>query len=288
MKKLVAFLTSKTFLANVILAGLFFVLVFLGLKWWLGYTTHHGEKIPVPELNGYTLSEAEEELAKLALSYRVIDSSEYNPELPLGSVVAQYPLAGSHVKESREILLTINPFVAKKIELPNVIEKTLRRAVYDLESKGFQVGELIYKPDIAKDVILELQFQNETVEPGARFEKGTVIDLIVGSGLSKHRVSVPYLKFLTIDEAEFKIKSNSLNLGLIQFDEDITDSATALVYKQSPKASHKPVLRMGAIIDIWLTNDSTKIENDSLQFMYPGMDIDSIRTNLETDTTFTP
>ena len=288
MKKLIAFLTSKTFFANLILAALFFVLLFLGIKWWLGYTTHHGEKIPVPELAGYTLNEADDELAKLALRYRVIDSSEYNPDLPLGSVVAQYPLAGSHVKESREILLTINPFVAKKIELPNVIEKTLRRAVYDLESKGFQVGELIYKPDIAKDVILALQFNNEPVEPGTRFPKGTLIDLIVGSGLSKERVSVPYLKFLSLEEAESKIKSNSLNLGLVLFDEEVTDSTTAMVYKQSPKASHKPVLRMGAIIDLWLTNDSTKIENDSLQFMYPGMDIDSIRFYLETDTTITP
>ena len=271
-----------------ILAVLFFLVVLFGLRAWLYSLTNHGQKIPVPELTGYTLAEAEELLDSKELSFKVIDSSEFNPKLPLGSVVAQYPLAGANVKENREILLTINPFSIRKIEVPNVLEKTLRRAVYDLESKGFAIGQLIYKPDIAKDVILGLQLNDEPIEPGEKFIKGTVIDLIVGSGLGKERVFVPYLKWLTLDKADIKIKSHSLNVGLVIYDEEITDSAAALVYKQSPAPTHKPKLRMGDYIDLWLTNDSTKIPNDSLQFQYPGMDIDSIHTYLETDSTDTP
>ena len=285
MKKILAFLTSKTFLANAVLGGLFIVLLIWGTQLWLKAFTHHGEKIAVPDLNGLNLADAAELLSSRELHYTVIDSSEFNPEIPLGAVVDQYPKAGSEVKSERHILLTINPFTVRKIELPNIIDKTLRRAVYDLESKGFKVGALIYKPDLAKDVILGMLKNDKPVQPGDKFIKGTVIDLLVGSGLGDERIAVPYLKWLSFEEAETKLLSHSLNLGLVIYDEEVTDTTAALVYRQSPQPSHDPVLRLGTTIDIWLTNDSTKIPNDSLQFKYPNMDVDSIRTYFEQDST---
>lgn len=285
MKKLLAFLTSKTFAANLVLGLVFLVVLFFGLKAWLSATTHHGEKLTVPDLTGLTLEEADESLSETDLRYRVIDSAEYNPDIALGAILEQHPQAGNQVKSNREVLLTINPFVVRKIEVPNIIDKTLRRAVYDLESKGFKVGELIYKPDLAKDVILGFKIGAEEIKPGDKFEKGTTIDLVVGSGLGDERVPVPYLKWLTAEKAELKLLENSLNLGLILYDEEILDSASALVFRQSPEPSHIPKLRLGTTIDIWLTNDSTKIPNDSLSYQYPNMDLDSIRAYFAQDTT---
>ncbi len=285
MKKILAFISSKTFFANLALSGVLAVIIFFGLKAWLNATTHHGEKLTVPELYGVTLEEASSILADQELEFKVIDSAEFNPKMPLGAVLEQYPKAGDAVKSERQILLTINPFTVRKIEVPNIIDKTLRRAVYDLQSKGFEVGELIYKPDIAKDVILALKRGEEDVAPGDKFIKGTVIDLIVGSGLGNERIPVPYLKWLSLEKAEKKLLSNSLNLGLVLFDEEVEDSTTAVVYRQSPNPSHEPRLRLGTTVDIWLTNDSTKVPNDSLAFQYPNMDVDSIRAYFEADTT---
>jgi hypothetical protein len=283
MKKFLAFITSKTFFANLALAGIFFIALIWGVQAWLKATTHHGEMIIVPDLYSYTLTDAESLLIAQNLSYKVIDSAEFNPKMPLGSILEQYPKAGDAVKSERKILLTINPFTVRKIEVPHIIDKTLRRAVYDLESKGFEVGELVYKPDIAKDVVLGLMHGEEEIQPGEKFIKGTVIDLLVGSGLGNERMPVPYLKWLTLEKAESKLLSNSLNLGLVLFDEEVQDSATALVYRQSPSPSHEPRLRLGTTVDIWLTNDSTKVPNDSLAFQYPGMDLDSIRVYFEGD-----
>lgn len=284
MKKILAFLTSKTFFANMALALLFFVLIIWGVQAWLKATTNHGEQIIVPELYRLTLDEAESLLNDRGLNYKVIDSAEFNPKIPLGAVMEQYPKAGNAVKSERQILLTINPFTVRKIEVPNIIDKTLRRAVYDLESKGFEIGELIYKPDIAKDVILGMLHEEQEIQPGEKFIKGTTIDLIIGSGLGNERIPVPYLKGLTLEKAETKLLSNSLNIGLVLFDEDIQDSLTAKVYKQSPNPSRDPRLRLGTTVDIWLTNDSTKVPNDSLAFQYPDMDLDSIRIYFEGDT----
>lgn len=266
MKQFLAFLKSKTFFTNAALGIIFLVFVFLGLQWWLKNYTHHGEKIEVPDLSGLSLRATENLLTEKNLTFLVIDSSAYNPNVPLGVVVDQYPLAGSFVKSEREILLSINPFTVKKIEVPNVIDKTLRRAIYDLESKGFKVGNLIYKPDLAKDVVLGLQKNGQQINPGEKYVLGTALDLLVGTGLGDERTSVPMLLGLNAQQAEDELVAHSLNIGVKLFDDDVTDSLSAKIYKQAPIATHEPKLRLGTTVDVWLTNDSTKIQIDSLFF----------------------
>ena len=101
-------------------------------------------------------------------------------------------------------------------------------------------------------------------------EPGTVVDLIVGKGLSNERIRVPYLKFLTLEEAQMKLSLASLNMGVVFFDEEVEDSSSAVIYKQAPRATKVPKLKLGSDVDLWLTNDHTKIENDSLLFVIPS------------------
>ncbi len=284
MSKISAFLTSKTFFANLALAVLSMLLLIFIVNMVLRVVTNHGDAVAVPDISGMSLEEAQQVLTENDLEFEVLDSAVFNPDLPLGSVVNQFPLGGARVKEGRVVLLTINPFVVAKVEVPNVVDKTMRRAVYDLQSKGFLVGQLIYKPDIAKDVVLGLEINGQLIMPGEKYIKGTIVDLILGSGLGDVRLETPYLKFLTLQQAEEKLHKNQLYLGVALFDEEVTDSASAVVYKQSPSPSHVQNLRLGALIDIWLTNDYTKIVNDSLEFKNSRFDGDSLQRYFEADT----
>lgn len=269
MSKLFRFLTSKTFLINVIIAIIaFFVFLWL-ITFGLNQFTKHGEYINVPDLTSVTIENAQDMLEEADLSYEVIDSAVFNGLYPPFAVIEQFPRANSEVKSGRVIKLTINPGKPRKIELPNVVEKTTRRAIHYLESKGLKSGELIYVPDIARDRVLGLRVGDEEVEPGTMLEPGTVVDLIVGKGLSNERIKVPYLKFLTLEEAQIKLSLASLNMGVIFFDEEVEDSASAVIYKQAPRATKVPKLKLGSDVDLWLTNDYTKIENDSLLFVTP-------------------
>jgi len=258
-------------LVNVILAIVVFFLFIWGIRVSLDVYTHHGEKISVPNLAAMPLNEAADALKEADLAYKVIDSAAYNSLFPPLSVIEQFPLANADVKSGRVIKLTINPAQPRKIELPNIVEKTTRRAIHYLESRGLKSGELIYVPDIARDRVLGLRIGEEEVEPGIMLEPGTVVDLIVGKGLSNEKVKVPYLKFLTLDEAQTELSLASLNVGILFFDDDIEDSATAVVYKHSPRASKTPILKLGSDVDLWLTNDLSIIENDSLEFK-PALD----------------
>jgi beta-lactam-binding protein with PASTA domain len=264
--KLFHFLKSKTFFANLIIAVLLITGLFFGLNYFLASYSRHGENIKVAELNSLALSEVESLLSSKGLSYEVIDSSEYDPKFPMGSVVAQYPEAGSSVKVGRSIRITINPFKPRKIEMPMLVEKTKRRAIYDLESKGFVVGNLIYVPYIGKDVVIEVKIGDRSIMPGEKLSKGTIIDLVLGQGLSDELIPSPYLRWKTLDEAREYLLSRSLNLGSIIYDELITDTAAALVYRQNPSPTIIPHIQMGREIDLWLTNDYTKIAKDSLDF----------------------
>tara|TARA_B100001115_G_C15845542_1_gene425771 strand:- start:230 stop:1078 length:849 start_codon:yes stop_codon:yes gene_type:complete len=264
--KLLRFLVSKTFFVNLIIMAL----VSAGLIWLLNYSldryTEHGISVQVPDLSGLALTEVETTLSEKKLSFAIIDSAEYDPSFPRGSVISQYPDAGSQVKTGRELKLTINPFFPRKVELPDLIEKTKRRAIYDLESKGFKVGELKYRPYIGKDVVIDVLIDERSLMPGTKLKKGTTVDLVLGMGLSDDLVRSPYLRWKSLAEAEEYIQLRSFNLGSVIYDEEITDSATALVYRQNPAPSKEPSIRMGREIDIWLTNDYTKIVNDSLEF----------------------
>ena len=146
------FLKSKSFFIQIAIAvaGIF-LLVFI-LKWWLGYTTNHEQKIQVPNLNKMSLTDVETTLKELNLDFLVIDSASYNPKYPKKSVIEQTPESGDFVKEKRKIYLTLNPSKYRDITIPDLNGQSKRQAITQLQSIGFKIGEFFYIPDIGKDV----------------------------------------------------------------------------------------------------------------------------------------
>lgn len=281
--KLFRFLKSKTFWANLVVAIIVCVLIFWGVNAWLDSYTRHGENVKVPTLTRLSYQEALEKLEEQELIGEILDTSEFTTEYPRGSVIEQYPEAGSLVKEGRSIRLTINPGKPRKIEMPQLIEKTKRRAIYDLESKGFEVGELSYVPYIGKDVVVDLKVNGKSVKEKEKFDKGTVVNLVLGQGLGDTKIKMPYLRFLTLEEAKDLLLETSLNLGSVGYDPDLQDTSLALVYKQYPNPSLKASVSVGAEVDIWLTDDYTKIPNDSLKYRHPEI-VDSLTNDIDTTT----
>ncbi len=179
---LIKFLVSKTFFKQVALAIVaIVVIVFLALK-WLDSTTNNGEFQTVPNLTGKSLKVAEIELEKENLVLVVQDSANYNPKHPRFSVIEQDPKPKSKVKENRKIYVTLNPSGYRKVLVPDVTQRTLRQVQPALEALGFKIGKLTYVDNIAKDVVLNLQFKGKSIAPNKKLPKTTVIDLVLGNG----------------------------------------------------------------------------------------------------------
>ena len=177
------FLKSKSFFKQVAIAiiGLF-VFIFV-LKYWLGFSTNHDQKIQVPNLHKMSLQEVEKKLNELNLDFIVIDSSSYNPNYPKKSVIEQSPETGDFVKEKRKIYLTLNPSKYRDVTIPDLNGKTKRQAVSQLRAKGLNVGSnFTYVNDIGKNVVRGLRYKGKVLNHGDKLPLNSIVDLVLGDG----------------------------------------------------------------------------------------------------------
>ncbi|WP_303318088.1 PASTA domain-containing protein [Flavivirga abyssicola] len=176
------FLTSKTFLKQILLALVaVFVLCFIMLQ-WLKSSTNHGDFETVPNLTGKSISVANIELKENNLVMQIQDSANFNPDYPKFSVIEQEPPAGTKVKENRKIYLTLNPSGYRKIQVPNLKERTFRQAKPMLEALGFHVGKITYENNIGKDLVLKMSYKGKSIKEGDKLAKTSKIDLVLGNG----------------------------------------------------------------------------------------------------------
>ena len=183
------FLFSRTFLIQLVLAVLALILLAFIVLEWLEFSTNQDQEISVPDLQSLALDEVDERLAELDLRREILVSANYNPDYPPYTVIDQVPRAGKKVKENRKIYLTLNPSGFRKVEIPeNLIRRTRRQVEPTLRSLGFEIGTITYKPDVGKDVVLEMRHKGELVEPGMKLMKTSTIDLVLGDGSGRYGV----------------------------------------------------------------------------------------------------
>ena len=221
---------------------------------WLKYIdfyTLHDEHIVLPDFYGVHIQDLDSVCQELDLRYIIIDSV-FNKKVEKGTILEQDPIAGTNVKENRRVYFTINALQNKIVTFPYITDLSLRQAVRKLENLGLVVGELEYKPDLAKNVVLNQKVRGIKIKAGQELFVGTTVDLVIGSGLSDKTTSIPNLLGLNLQKAQTEIKVASLNFGAVIFDEGITDSASAVVYRQNPKVNEKRKIKLGTSIDIYL------------------------------------
>jgi beta-lactam-binding protein with PASTA domain len=214
-----------------------------------------------------------EQTAKLAkksrLRYQVIDSI-YTTIVPRGCVAEQNPKPGFKVKKWRNIVLTINAFHPEMVAMPNLVDLPKRQAILLIESSGLEIGLLRYKPDLSIDVVIDQLYNGKNIAEGDSLQKGSVIDLVLGKGLSNQRTPVPDLLGMHLDPAKNKIFVSSLNLGTYVYDNTIVneaDTLNAFVYKQNPEFRNDASLQLGSAIYLWLTVDSAKLKVSSAKIV---------------------
>ncbi|MDA7794539.1 PASTA domain-containing protein [Flavobacteriales bacterium] len=253
------FLLTKIFYKNIFYSIGFVVILIVSVLIFLRFYTRHDKLIELPDLQGLNIYEADSVLQSYSLNYVVIDSV-FNIEIPPLSVIDQNPKAGSSVKENRRIYLTIVSKKKKEVQLPNLVDLTLRRAISKLKSIGLSVGNLSFVPDMAKNVVLTQSVNGKEVDSGTFLTVGSTVDLVIGNGLSDVMVNLPNLNGLTKEDAEILLQMNSINLGLVLYDDNVKDSSLAVVYRQRPTASENKMINLGRNVDIYLKSPNSNEE----------------------------
>ncbi len=260
------FLISKKFLIHVASAVGVIVAILIATFISLNIYTHHGENYATPDFSGLTETQFINLVQQKKLRYKIIDSVHISEMTP-GVVVEQTPKPGSKVKENRTIFFTINAFSAEQVPMPQLVDFSLRNAQVTLESYGIRVGKLIYIPSEYTQLVLGQQYKGKPIEPGTLIAKGSIIDLLVGQGLSSEKTEVPDLFGMTLEEAKVLLQSNSLNVDAVIYDDSIPsqkDSLRAFIWKQLPDIESGKKMRLGSSLDVWLTIDSIKLLPDTI------------------------
>ena len=263
------FIFSKIFLKHLGLAiALFTGLILLTLL-SLNIYTRHGQSRPVPDFFGLTLEQTDSLAQKHKMRYHIIDSV-FTSLVPRGCIAEQNPKPGFRVKKWRNISLTINAFRPEMVAMPDLVDLPLNQAMAMIHNSGLQMGELSYKPDISVNMVLNQRLNGKDIAAGDSIQKESVIDLVLGKGLSNQRSLVPDLVGMNLESARNNILSSSLNLGTYIFDNTIItaeDSTDAFVYRQNPEYNEENTLQLGSSIYLWLTVDSLKLPVDSTLLM---------------------
>lgn len=250
------FISRKPLWVHILLAiALVFSLLFIFL-WSLGFVTKHGKTLTIPSVTGSSLSAAEKLLEERGFDIEIQDSIFVDTAAPL-SVLRQFPEADAVVKENRTVYLTISRAVAPTIDMPNLEGVSFRNAEMVLRQYGLRLGDTVFRPDFAKNSVLEQQYNDQRIKPGTKIRMGSEIVLVLGSGLGQDEFSVPDMFGLTFSDARAYLEGNGLNLGAPVFDADVRDSSNAYVYRQSPQrfTDDRRInrIRQGQSIDLWLS-----------------------------------
>lgn len=192
--------------------------------------TKYNEGVTVPDVTRVSLEEAEEMLTSIGLRFEVADRRA-NSAFPANYVIDQTPSASILVKPNRKVYLTVNAAVRPTVEVPNVVNLSLRNAQVQLQNYGLGVGSISYESSRFKNVVLR-----QSVNQGNIVDRGTTIDLVVSDGLGDKIVEIPEIVGLRLPDAQLKIREAGLRVGEIRF-QPVKEIAPNVVLDYTPKVS---------------------------------------------------
>jgi len=227
---------------------------------YLPVTSHHGESITVPNIVGLVYDDLDEFLTDRNFRFEVNEDSGYNSSYPALAVLKQYPEPGQKVKENRKIFLTLNALNPPKIRIPKLIDGSLNNAERVLESYGLIRGELIYEADPARNAVLDLLYNGESIEEGTLIAKGSTIDLVIGDGVGKVIFEMPDAKGMDLEEAKILILGSNLEVGEINYVE-APEEVPGTVISQSPKP--EVMVRIGRSVNLWVAGKAPPQEQQN-------------------------
>ena len=243
---------------NLLGAVLFLAVLAVGASISLSLITRHGQTVTTPDFTNLSVTEARQLAQENDVSVKVVDSV-FVRRLNGGVVYRQNPKAGSTVKKGRNIFLTINSVVPRKVVMPNLLGYSVTEARSELQNRGLNLGQLNYVKDIATNTVLAQYVDRKEVKAGDLVVSGSTVDLRVGVSSDDNQTSVPRLIGMKYVPAVDALHDRFLNLGRARFDEDIrsyADSMNAVVYKQDAEGAARS---LGTPINIYLTLDSAKL-----------------------------
>ena len=241
-------------IAGLVLALAFFFFFLLSLDWITG----HGKSASVPSVNGKSYEEANKILRKAGFDVEIQDSIYADTLKPM-MVMKQIPEADEVVKTNRTVYLIVSRAVPPFVEMPNLKGYSLRNATMILENLDLKLGDTTFRPDFAKNAVLEQLYNGAEIKPGTQIRKGSLISFVLGDGVGNREFAVPVIVGMKFGNAKAMLEEAGLGIGAVVTDENVSDTINAYIYWQNPPRfdDEKRLLRIrsGQLMDVKLQAD---------------------------------
>lgn len=227
----IQFITTRRFLKHLALSILLFIVIAWITLTILKFYTRHDQVAVTPNYIGLTMDQVNSLETSNDFELVIVDSIYDYTKKP-GSIISQDPLPQTKVKPGRAIYLSLVSFMPEQVSMPELVDLSLRRAKALLQTYGLKLGSVRIVPDMAENAVLKVLVNGRFVKPGTPIHKGSVIDLVIGSGTGAEP-NIPFLIGKTRESALLELN----RLGLKVIDESYSgncDSTNAIVYEQNP------------------------------------------------------
>jgi eukaryotic-like serine/threonine-protein kinase len=248
-------LTHRSFWWNLLAIIVICLILLFAFILFLSIYTRHNHTVKVPSVKGMDIGAASHMLASQGFEVSVEDSA-YRDNLPKLSVVWQSPEAGDEVKSGRTVYLTVNQVVPPMIEMPNLLGLQFKFAESSLGGYGLKLGDTTYKPDFARNTVLDMLVNGQSTKAGTKIPVGTVVSLVLGQGVAETQIPVPDLFGMRLSDARVVLEANGVVMGAVVMDPDVRDTATAFIYRQTPAPvgtdGIPAMIHSGQAIDVYI------------------------------------
>lgn len=247
-------LKNKKFWTNAIIAFVAFIIVGFLIFKSFNFFTNHGNELEVPNLIGMPYEEAKKELENRGFKVETVDSLYELPEgvkeADFGDVIMQNPKPNIKVKKGRRFYLVIRTSTPPMVEMPDLINLSLRQAISTLEARGLKFGRAISKPGFPP--VQKQLYKGVSIPKGTKIPKGSVIDVWVGNDSEGGKeVPVPNIVGMTRNDAIKALSNSGFNVGAEVFPIGVRDSSKAIVTRQFPTSDPEETYNQGGDVDLW-------------------------------------
>ena len=177
--------------------------------------TRHGQEISVPDLTSLFYEDARDKLEQMGLE--IVEESkkfDVNNIFPIGVVMTQNPKPESKVKKGRRVYVIVSKG-EPTIEMPDLLKRSERNAIFMLQNKGLQLGELSY--DFSEYFPAGV-VAGQNIAPGTEIKPGKFVDLTISLGFYPDKFVVPDIINRNLKDAKKIIIKAGLTLGTISFE----------------------------------------------------------------------
>ncbi len=206
-------------------------------------------EVVMPNVVGMQKEDAIKILKELSLTPIEV-GPRYDSRYKEGEVIFQKPYEGTLVKANRRVYIHISGG-EPLIQMPQLVNRTLRDAKVTLERIGLHVGKIEeVRNELPNGIIVEQEY-----DYGYKLEKGETVDLKVSIGPQIGMVRVPNLIAKSEKEALKILRMNNLHIGKKTY----LNSPTLLpntIISQYPSQDY--LVAIGDSIDVVIAKNKSK------------------------------